>query len=584
MSAEDTNLRAELEERLRFETLIAELSSQFVNLPAGEVDREIMDAQRRICEFLSIDFSALWQWSNEAPGSFTLTHFYSAQGGSQPPERMNQDQYPWARKQLLAGRVMKVSSLEDLPAEAVRDRETLRQLGIKSNLALPLSVGGNPPVGLLGLGTTQAERDWPEVLVKRLQLVAQIFANALARKRADQALRESEARLAAGTELVSLGYYEVDYGERTCFLDDQFREICGVPPGHQQGWQSLEFWLEHVHPDDRQRLLDERQKLHDGRVDRISAEYRYLHPAHGQKWIHHLARIAGRSAAGGGVRTFGVLRDITEAKRVEAELLRQRAELAHVTRVSTMGQLVSSLAHELNQPLGAILRNAEAAELILEDPSPDLEEVRAILADIRKDDQRAGEVIDRVRGLLKRREVKRGLLDLNLLAREIFTLLRPDAEMRRVQLALETNASLPPVQGDRVQLQQVLLNLLLNAMDAVNENPPANRLVTLRVQPMNATVEMSVSDNGPGIAADRLPHLFEPFFTSKPNGLGMGLAISRSIIEAHGGRLWANNEPTGGAKFTFTLPVSEEGQEANDKGPVESDRTRRLPPDVRYPS
>ena len=584
MSAEDTNLRAELEERLRFETLIAELSSQFVNLPAGEVDREIMDAQRRICEFLSIDFSALWQWSNEAPGSFTLTHFYSAQAGSQPPERMNQDQYPWARKQLLAGRVMKVSSLEDLPAEAVRDRETLRQFGIKSNLALPLSVGGNPPVGLLGLGTTQAERDWPEVLVKRLQLVAQIFANALARKRADQALRESEARLAAGTELVSLGYYEVDYGERTCFLDDQFREICGVPPGHQQGWQSLEFWLEHVHPDDRQRLLDERQKLHDGRVDRISAEYRYLHPAHGQKWIHHLARIAGRSAAGGGVRTFGVLRDITEAKRVEAELLRQRAELAHVTRVSTMGQLVSSLAHELNQPLGAILRNAEAAELFLEDPSPDLEEVRAILADIRKDDQRAGEVIDRVRGLLKRREVKRGLLDLNLLAREIFTLLRPDAEMRRVQLALETNASLPPVQGDRVQLQQVLLNLLLNAMDAVNENPPANRLVTLRVQPMNATVEMSVSDNGPGIAADRLPHLFEPFSTSKPNGLGMGLAISRSIIEAHGGRLWANNEPAGGAKFTFTLPVSEAGQEANDNGPVESDRTRRLPPDVRYPS
>ena len=243
MSAEDTNLRAELEERLRFETLIAELSSQFVNLPAGEVDREIMDAQRRICEFLSIDFSALWQWSNEAPGSFTLTHFYSARAGPQPPERMNQDQYPWARKQLLAGRVMKVSSLEDLPAEAVRDRETLRQLGIKSNLALPLSVGGNPPVGLLGLGTTQAERDWPEVLVKRLQLVAQIFANALARKRADQALRESEARLAAGTELVSLGYYEVDYGERTCFLDDRFREICGVPPGHQQGWQSLEFWL-----------------------------------------------------------------------------------------------------------------------------------------------------------------------------------------------------------------------------------------------------------------------------------------------------------------------------------------------------
>jgi PAS domain S-box-containing protein len=371
MDPEDINPRAALEERLRFETLIADLSSKFVNLPPREVDREIKDAQCSLCESLGLDFSTLWQWSKEAPDLFTLTHFYRAQAGPHPPNQMHQDQYPWARQQLLAGNIIKVSSLDDLPAEAVRDRETLRQFGIKSNLALPLSVGGAPPVGLLGFGTTQAERDWPDALVQRLQLVAQIFANALARKRADQALRESEerfrllieqaseaivvldleqnrllqanaqaerlfgcgrqellasgpqrfyapeqpdgqpiaesmrahnervlrgetaqferticnasgqrlhcevrlvrlpagerklirasfidisevkrseaalrlseARLAAGTELAGLGYFEADYGGGTCFVDDRFREICGVPPGLREGMEPVQF-------------------------------------------------------------------------------------------------------------------------------------------------------------------------------------------------------------------------------------------------------------------------------------------------------------------------------------------------------
>ena len=163
--------------------------------------------------------------------------------------------------------------------------------------------------------------------------------------------------------------------------------------------------------------------------------------------------------------------DVTARKEAELEIVQQRNELAHMARVSTMGQLASSLAHELNQPLGAIMRNAEAGELFLQNPSPDLDEVRAIMADIRKDAQRAGEVIDRMRSLMKRREIERRHLDLNLLADEVVTLVQPDAEMRRVRLALETGPALPNVQGDRVQLQQVLLNLLLNAMDAVNDNP-----------------------------------------------------------------------------------------------------------------
>ena len=204
MTFENTNPQAELEERLRFETLLADLSARFVNVPAGEVDREIMDAQRRLCEFLGLDMSALRQWSDEDPDTFTLTYFYSAQEGPQPPRKLKQEAFPWIAQQMRAGRIVAIASLEDLPAEAARDREAARQLGIQSSLCLPLSVGGKP-VGILGLNTTRAKRDWPEALVKRLQLVAHILASALARKRADQALRASQERLSLAADAAEAG-------------------------------------------------------------------------------------------------------------------------------------------------------------------------------------------------------------------------------------------------------------------------------------------------------------------------------------------------------------------------------------------
>ena len=255
---------------------------------------------------------------------------------------------------------------------------------------------------------------------------------------------------------------------------------------------------------------------------------------------------------------LGVCIDITARKQAEGEALRQRAELAHLSRVTMLGELSGSLAHELNQPLGAILRNTEAAELFLQDPSPDLEELRAILADIRSDDQRAGAVIDRMRSLFKRREVEHNLLDLNVLVSEVVGLVRPDAGSRKVQLALEAVSSIPLVRGDRVQLQQVLLNLLLNAMDAVNECAPDRRRVTVRIQPAGTLVEVTVSDTGHGIPPDKFAHLFEPFFTTKANGMGMGLPISRRIMEAHLGSIRAETGSAGGATFHFTLPVAKE--------------------------
>jgi PAS domain S-box-containing protein len=253
-------------------------------------------------------------------------------------------------------------------------------------------------------------------------------------------------------------------------------------------------------------------------------------------------------------------RDITSLKEAEMEIRKQRAELAHVTRVSTLGQLTSALTHELNQPLGAILRNAEAAELFLQSDQPDLNEIRAILADIRKDDQRAGSVIERMRSLLKRRSLVSDPLDVREVVEDTIALVRPDLLNRQVKLKLEIPARVPQVMGDRVHLQQVLLNLILNGMDAMNTTPNADRELTVRVSIKDTEhLEVAVSDCGTGLPAAEGGRLFEPFFTTKPNGMGMGLAISRTIIEAHGGKIRAENNPARGATFTLTLPVTVAG-------------------------
>jgi len=252
----------------------------------------------------------------------------------------------------------------------------------------------------------------------------------------------------------------------------------------------------------------------------------------------------------------GLLAQRRKRRWAEAEILAQRMELAHVARVSTMGQLSSALTHELNQPLGAILRNAEAAEILLQNDQPNLDEVRAILADIRRDDRRAGDVIDRMRTLFKRRSLVSNRLALRNLVEETVALARSDAEARQVKMSVQISPLSPMVWGDRVQLQQVLLNLILNGMDAMDTTPRSRRSLVVQVrETKDGYLQVAVSDCGTGIAPDDAAHIFEPFFTTKPNGMGMGLAISRTIIEAHGGKIQAENNAGKGATFKFILPV-----------------------------
>ncbi len=313
--------------------------------------------------------------------------------------------------------------------------------------------------------------------------------------------------------------------------------------------------LRRIHSEDREAVREGWARAIDRDGD-YESEFRVV-PADGQmRWLASRGRV--EYEGGVAVLSRGVLFDITDRKQAEHETDRLQIEIAHVGRVSMMGQLASALAHEINQPLGAILRNAEAAEIFLQDPSPDLIEVRAILADIRKDDQRAGQVIDRMRGMLKRNKLDTQPVEVTELVSDVVAMVRADALARQSRLEIDVPNSLPRVCGDRVQLQQVLLNLILNGLDSLQGTSRDDRLVRLSARlDETQTVEITVSDSGQGIPTEKLQRVFDPFFTTKTKGMGMGLPISRNIIEAHSGRLWAENNRGGGAIFRFTLPVAE---------------------------
>ena len=275
-----------------------------------------------------------------------------------------------------------------------------------------------------------------------------------------------------------------------------------------------------------------------------------------------LLRVAPvRNVAGTLTHCVETLIDTTQIRKAEMEFERQREELLHVTRVGKLGELASSIAHEVNQPLTAILSNAQTAQRHLALGDPDLAEIGEILQDIVDDDRRAGEVIRKLRSMLKKKELELERLDVNKLIHETAELMNADAVIRNKIIRLDLDERVAQVRGDWVQLQQVLLNLIMNGLDAMVETgPDARELLVRSTREGTGSVVVEVKDSGGGIPEQEMGLLFRHFFTTKPEGMGMGLPISRSIIEAHGGRLVVKNNPGRGATFYFTLPAYEEPQ------------------------
>jgi signal transduction histidine kinase len=285
------------------------------------------------------------------------------------------------------------------------------------------------------------------------------------------------------------------------------------------------------------------------------SEIRFRDPTFFEQYRWQSVAIASALLIQAGLIMF-LLHERHLRHNAEMESNKRMTELAHVNRQATTGELSSSIAHELNQPLGSILTNAETAELILKSDNPDLGEIREILADIKRDDQRAGEVIRRLRGFLKRTPFETREIDLNEIMDEAFKFLSVQASERNVALYLQTAPGMLRIRGDPIQLQQVILNLVVNAMDAMATIPYGRTVIGRTELNGGSSVVISISDSGPGIPTDKLAQVFDPFFTTKDQGMGIGLSIARTIILAHKGQIWAENQSGGGAAFHFTLPLA----------------------------
>jgi len=394
----------------------------------------------------------------------------------------------------------------------------------------------------------------PPFLIPLLAMSFELGRDSLRASRLARDLRDSERRLELAAGAAELGLWEWDGRTSRVWATRQARHIFGLSADTASDFQR---WLACVHPDDIPRLLKEMGRALESGVD-VATEFRIHGEGRQMRWVAARGR-AERQRPDRPARVRGVLRDVSEQRRAEGESLELRRELAHAGRVSMLGQLVSSLAHELSQPLGAILRNAEAAGMVLESKSPDHEELKEIVTDILRDDRRARDVVDRLRTMLRRRPAESEPVTASSLLEDVVALVRADAASRDIAIELLPAPGLLEVRGDRVQLSQVLLNLVLNAMDAVGELPSMQRNITVgaRAGP-DGQVEFSVADRGPGIPPEFARKVFEPFFTTKPSGMGVGLAISRTIAEAHGGSLTMETQLHRGTTFRLTLPARSE--------------------------
>ena len=674
-------------ERLRFETLLSDLSATSATGPVAEVDRQIETGLRRLVEDFGADRATVGALS-AASDQVRATHSWTREGVAPLRKVIRGNATPWIVGQLRQGHVVRLSRLADLPDEAAVDRQTLERLGTRSAVLVPLVVDGSV-AGTLVVGTLRGERHWPDELVPRLRLLAAVFAGALARQQADRAVRESEERFHRMADSAPMMVWLSGRDGGRTYVNQRWLDFTGRGLNHELG----ENWMADVHEDDRAELartlagalaegrpftveyrlrrqdreyrwvldhgvprrsddgdllgyvgsavdvtqlraaqralletdllrsaifgalhghvaaLDKRGRIiavnhawsrfaveHGGNPIRVSIGASYLDvcqdaaragdrdagrilvalrtvlaggtplqieyacgtPA-GERWFEMTAEPLRRPEGGALVTHV----DITRRRQAEEEAERQREELAHVLRTTTLGELAASLAHEINQPLAAIVANAQATRRLVDAGRASRPGVVETLSDIVDDAKRASQVIRRLRALFRKEAVHRGPVDVNELVGDVVGLLHHDTERQRIMVHRALEPGMARIAGDSVQLQQVLLNLILNAREAIasaEDGPREIRIATAARAKGGVAVE--IRDTGIGVKEADLERIFEHFVTTKPDGLGMGLAISRSIVQAHGGRIWATANDDRGLTLHLELPDEPEHDRA----------------------
>lgn len=396
------------------------------------------------------------------------------------------------------------------------------------------------------------------VILVQAVLITALVANLLRRRRAEHSLSESEARIALAADAARLGVWELNAKTSEVWMSEKARELFDLDAGAAIDRTAFGS---RIHPEDRTIRETAIERAIQGQ-DEYDVEYRVVLPDKTVRWIQGRGRRMN-DAEGKPTRVLGVSMDITERKeaiaareRAEKEAQRQREQIDLLGRVSLLGEMTASLAHELNQPLAAILANASAGVRFIDGGEVEPGALREILSDVGSDSRRARDIIQSVRNAIKKGESVRGRISINSIVTNVVHMVRPDAAVHSCEVETSLTENLPFVDADPIQMQQVLVNLVTNAFHAMSETPPALRKVEITTQlNENGSVRVMVRDHGPGISDATRERLFEQFYTTKKDGLGMGLAIVRSVIEAHGGRIIAGNAEGGGACFDFWLPV-----------------------------
>ena len=588
-----------------FERVLSELSTSFIALPGDRIDSAIDAGLRAIVAMLGIDRSTVSRiWPDS--GRVEVTHSVAVAGVEPVPKSFShRERAPWGYVQVTTGRPVIYSRLDELPPEACIDRVSLEAIGLKSHASFPLVVAGEVHGGL-SFGCIQRERVWPDDLLVRLRLLAEMFASALARKIAHEAMLRSLAFETLATRILA-SLFLADTAQESDDIESGLRELArflGVEratlwervPG-QPEFRKTHGWLDAgaTQTPDRIGAVDLpwiNNRLIEGEVVSIddladlpilaAADAVALQALGVRSLLSVPISVAGSVVGALSVATLGEQRKWPESlhsglqllaeafvslnarrtaernrRAAEAESALWRERLAHLVRVHTVGEMSVAIAHEITQPLGAIGNYALAARRRLQGEEPDLAKIVELLDKTVAQAARAGDVVVRLRDMVKRHELDMKALDIARTVSSCADMVSSDCTLRDIRIELEIAKDLPVVVADEIHIQQVILNLLRNAIDAIDRSQAnVTRLIDIKTQAAAPDmIRVEVADQGPGIVDGDLERVFESFYTTKSDGLGVGLAISRKLIEAHGGALWAAHNPRGGAIFQFTLPT-----------------------------
>jgi signal transduction histidine kinase/GAF domain-containing protein len=551
--------QASLRQQLALEAVVSKASLGISAATGEELPARLQEIALGLSESIKIERLSVWIYLPEEL-DYAAIHWWPESKMPMTRDAIVQ-RFPYMHRELQAGRIVTAANLDELPFGAASDVAELRAQGFLSVLMIPLKLGGIPIGGLI-LGTYSHVAKWDKETRSNLQVLANVLAQGISRSMAEERERRSEEQNRA--MLASLPGFVVMIDGSGQILRQSNRlglsatELPRALVTACLGCNLIELWGSEG--EDAGELAQALERVLRASQTSFALEHRYQTET-GPRWIE----VHGESLCG--LQHGAVVShiDITQRKKTESENAQHRQTAWHLNRVAALGELTASLAHEINQPLAAILNSAEAAAALLNRQCPDIRETLEAVKDIIDDDKRAGAVIQRMRSMLRRAHERTQSVDLNATVNETLRLVVNEARLRHVTLHHIPAPDLPPVIADSTQLQQVILNLITNGIEAA-EMMPNQRQVEIRSTGGADGIQLlEVQDSGPGIRPEMLSKIFEPFYTSKREGLGLGLSICRSIVESVGGKIGAESLPAGGAVFRVSLRTAARAYEGSEQ-------------------